>query len=280
MTRFISSLLLLFATTLFAAANYSVKTVEGTVLLLKHGKTITLTSGTQLDPSDFIQIENGAKLVVLNSSDSKLYTLTTPGIERLSRLIFEARQKSKSKVASVNSNLRFVREKDNGGVVFVEKGKVTRSMQAFDPEAADRQMDIDKLGEKLYVMLRDLPGDSCADNSDIPAMTQRIEPEGLAFMVENPTDHPIYFNVFKINGLDGTITISELGQPIGCYAILPTQFLAREQGTGINPGELHVMVMTDFYFDIDQLLGKLNALLDTKAEITAPENVKLLLMPL
>lgn len=278
MKRLISSLMLLFAFALFAAADYSVKAVEGNVLLLKHGKTIKLKSGTKLDPTDFIQIENGSKLVVLNSSDSKLYTFSTAGIERLSRLIFDARQKSKSKIASVYNNLRFTREKDNSGVVFVEKGKVTRSMQAFDPEAADRQMDIDKLGEKLYVMLRDSLGQMSDEN--IPAMTQRIDPDGLAFMVENPLDHPIYFNVFKINGNDGSISISELGQPVGCYAILPTQFLAREQGAGINPQELHVMVMTDFYFDIDQLLTKLNTLLDSKADITNVEDVKLYLLPL
>lgn len=271
-------MLLLAATVcLQAAADYNVKSVSGEVLLLKHGKNIKVTTGMTLDPNDYLQIAEGSKVEILNTGDSKLYSIDTAGLERVARLIFQARRDAGSKSASVNSNLRIKRAKQPEGVVYVEMGKVTRSLAVYDPEAENMQMDADKLAAKLYTQLRDsLDAPSPAEAL---ALTRRIEPDGLSFMVENTLDHPVYFNIFKISATDGSVTISELGQPVGCYAILPTQFLAREQTSGINPSELHIMLMSDYYFDIDQVLSKLNVLLDSKAEIEA-NDVNLYILPL
>ncbi len=136
-------------------------------------------------------------------------------MERVSRLIFRARNKADSNAASVNGKLRLTREKEPEGVVFVEKGKVTRSLAAYDPEGVSMQMDADMLSRRLYTLL--------LDSIDAPspasalALTRRIDPDGLSFMVENTLQHPIYFNVFKISSTDGSVTISELGQPVGSY---------------------------------------------------------------
>lgn len=271
-------LILLTAVCAFSAsAEYRVKTITGHAQLLKHGETVELTAGTVLEPNDYVQIEKDAVLVIFNSSDSKLYTINTPGLERVARLIFQARSKADSNSASVNSKLSLMRAKDPEGVVYIEKGKVTRSLAVFDPEGQNVQMDADKLASRLFTQMRDSLG--APSPAEALALTRRIDPDGLSFMVENALDHPVYFNVFKISSADGSVTISELGQPVGCYAILPTQFLAREQTAGLNPAELHIMMMTDFYFDIDEVLAKLNALLDSKAEV-APADVKLYLLPL
>lgn len=253
------------------------KSLTGRAQLLKHGETVPLTAGTALEPNDYVQIEKNAVLVIFNSADSKLYTINTPGLERVARLIFQARTKANSNSSAVNNKLSLMRSKTPEGVVYVEKGKVTRSLAVYDPEGQNVKMDADKLAARLYTQLRDsLDAPSPAEAL---ALTRRIDPDGLSFMVENVLEHPIYFNVFKISSADGSVTISELGQPVGCYAILPTQFLAREQTAGLNPAELHVMLMTDFYFDIDDVLSRLNFLLDSKAEVDHSD-LKLYLLPL
>lgn len=277
MKRFLT--LLLTVTTAIAAAyaDYSVKSISGRAQLEKYGETIAITEGMKLDPNDQIMIEEGTTLKIFSSSDAKIYTINTPGTQKVARLIFQARREANSNVSAVSNKLQLTRSNEDEGVVFVEKGKVTRSLAVYDPEGQNIQMDADKLAGKLLCQLRDSLGEPSA--AEALALTRRIDPDGLSFMVENTLDHPIYFNVFKISAADGSVTISELGQPVGCYAILPTQFLAREQTAGLNPQELHIMLITDFYFDIDEVLGKLNALLDTKAEVE-PSEVRLYLLPL
>lgn len=271
-------LLTVMASILSASADYRVSSISGRAQLYKHGEIIAITEGTVLDPADRLMIENGATIKILNSQDSKLYTIDTPGIESVQRLIYKAIKKAASNSAAVNEKLRLTREKDPEGVVFVEKGKVTRSLAVYDPEGGSMQMDADMLSRRLYTLL--------LDSIDAPspaaalALTRRIDPDGLSFMVENTLSHPIYFNVFKISSTDGSVTISELGQPVGCYAILPTQFLAREQTSGLNPAEVHIMIMTDFYFDIDEVLSNLNKLIDSKQPVESPANIPLYLLPL
>lgn len=260
-----------------AYADYSVNSITGNAYLLKHGESLKLKSGMALEPNDYLEIDKGATLVIFSSDDSKLYTINTSGMERVSRLIFQARRRAKSNSSSVNSQLSLKRNKDADGVVYIEKGKVTRALAVYDPEGEGVKMDGDKLAESVYAHLRDSLMVQ-HDNQDL-VLTRRVEPDGLSFMIDNPLDHPVYFNVFKINGNDGSVTISELGQPVGCYAILPSQFLAREQGAGLDPAELHLIMVTDFYFDIDEVLTKLNSLLDAKSDVTAPE-LNLYLLPL
>lgn len=277
MKRFLT-LLMVLATVVAASADYSVKSIKGRAQLLKHGNTTALTAGMVLEPNDQIMIENGATLVIYNSATAKLYTIDTPGVERVIKLIWKADRKADSNAASVNGELRLTRDKQPQGVIYVEKGKVTRSLAAFDPEAQNMQMDADALSRRLYTLLRDsIDAPSAAEAF---ALTRRIDPDGLSFMIENTLDHPIYFNVFKISAENGSVTISELGQPVGCYAILPTQFLAREQTAGLNTAELHIMILTDFYFDIDDVLSKLNALIDAKQEVKSDSNLPLYLLPM
>lgn len=271
-------LLTVMASLLTASADYSVKSISGHAQLYKHGKTAELTVGMILEQTDMVKVEEGATLVLLNQTGSQLYTIDTPGLERVSRLIFQARNKADSNAASVNGKLRLTREKEPEGVVFVEKGKVTRSLAAYDPEGVSMQMDADMLSRRLYTLLHD--SIDAPSPASALALTRRIDPDGLSFMVENTLQHPIYFNVFKISSTDGSVTISELGQPVGSYAILPTQFLAREQTAGLNPAELHILIMTDFYFDIDEVLAHLNVLLDNKQPVESPENIPLYLLPL
>lgn len=279
MQRFFLLITALILTAAGIKAEYIVESVTGNVELSHHNKSAVVTKGMTLAPSDMIKLGNGASLDIFDTTDSKIYTADASGLYSVSRLIFDARRKARSNASSIHGKLRLTKGKEPEGVVFVEKGKVTRALTVYDPEARNMQMDIDKLSRRLYSLLRDSLGQTTAQ-PDATVLSQRIEPDGLSFMVENTLSYPIYFNVFKINGTDGSVTISELGQPVGSYAILPTQFLAREQRAGLAPNELHIMIMSDFFFDIDELLTGLNALIDKNEEITATENIPIHLLPL
>lgn len=280
MTRFLSTILLLITAVVAVRADYSVRSVSGNVLIQKSGKQTAATAGAKLGSNDVLILERGAKLEIFDSKDSQIYTADAPGQFTVTRIIFDARKKARSNSSAVHGKLRVTKDNKAEGVVYIEKGKVTRSLAIYDPEAQNIQIDTDRLSRRLYTMLRNDSAMGAASDPGAIVLNQRIDPDGLAFMVQNSTEHPVYFNVFKINAENGSVTISELGQPVGCYAILPTQFLAREQGTGLNPSELHILIMTDFYFDIDELLGKLNALIDSKPEINEPESTPLYLLPL
>lgn len=279
MQRFFLLITALILTAAGIKAEYIVESVTGNVELSHRNKSAVVTKGMTLAPSDMIKLGNGASLDIFDTTDSKIYTADASGLYSVSRLIFDARRKARSNASSIHGKLRLTKGKEPEGVVFVEKGKVTRALTVYDPEARNMQMDIDKLSRRLYSLLRDSLGQTTAQ-PDATVLSQRIEPDGLSFMVENTLSYPIYFNVFKINGTDGSVTISELGQPVGSYAILPTQFLAREQRAGLAPNELHIMIMSDFFFDIDELLTGLNALIDKNEEITATENIPIHLLPL
>ncbi len=279
MSRIFTLIALLLIAAAPLRADYLVRDVSGQVQLARNDKIVAVVKNMTLAPSDMVMLGTGASLNILDTKDSKIYTAATPGLYSVSRLIYDARRKARSNASSVHGKLRLTKDKAPEGVVYVEKGKVTRALTVYDPEARNIQMDIDKLASRLYLLMRDSLGQTTSQ-PDATVLSQHLETGGLSFMVENTLSYPIYFNVFKINGADGSVTISELGQPVGSYAILPTQFLAREQRAGLATDELHIMIMSDFFFDIDELLAGLNALIDKNEEITDTENIPIYLLPL
>lgn len=279
MSRILSLIAVLLVAVAPMRAEYIVRDVNGQVQMSRSNKNVAVVKNMSLAPSDMIMLGNGASLHILDTTDSKIYVAETSGLYSVSRLIFDARRKARSNASSVHGKLRLTKDKAPEGVVYVEKGKVTRALTVYDPEAQNIQMDIDKLARRLYLLMRDSLGQTMSQ-PDATVLSQRVDPDGLSFMVENTLSYPIYFNVFKINGADGSVTISELGQPVGCYAILPTQFLAREQRSGLGQNELHIMIMSDFFFDIDELLSHLNALIDGGEQVESPDGVPVYLLPL
>lgn len=283
MNRFLSLLLLLISVAFASSAAYVVRGVEGTVKVIRQGTTIIPKPQAQLEPNDFVKIEKDARLDVLDTSTNKIYSLDTPKIDKLSRLIDRAKKGANNSLETLQSNVRISRNKRDNGVVYAEKGKIKRSQEVFDPEGAHLEMDNDKLGEKLYEKLLEISDDSDGKSREkYPeyfVITQNSPKDGISFSVENTLDHPIYFNLFKINQSTGSITISELGQPIGCYALLPSQGISREQSKGVDPNELHILIMTGFQFDIDNLINKLNALIDAKVQISNSENINFFILP-
>lgn len=248
-----------------ASAHYSVKSVSGNVKLRQGSKTVTATAGMEIKPADLIIIGDDSSIDVLDSIDSQIYSARTPGQMTVTRIMFDAKKKARSNSGTVHDKIRMGKTADSGsGVIFIEKGKVTRALSTYDPDAERVQVDVDLLSQRLYAMLSNSLQDLDAMKSPVTIRNSRNDGNGILFSVENTLAFPIYFNVIKF-GDDGVICISELGQPVGSYALQPDQSIARSQNSGLTRAENHILVMTNYYFEVDELLTKLNSLIDGNA---------------
>ena len=61
------------------------------------------------------------------------------------------------------------------------------------------------------------------------------------------------------NSHPGEIDVSELGQPVGSYVILPGQTLARTQEKAPDSSQKHILIATHYYFSIDDLVEALRS---------------------
>lgn len=281
MSRLIALITVLLLSLTAVRAELNVESMKGAVTRLESGRAVPLKTGARLSASDILVIPAGASVDIHDNNAKKpvTYTCTTTGENSVSKLIADALRAAKSNGRAIHEHIRVTKADDNDGVVFVEKGKVTRSLHIYDPAAFNLKMDADRLSKKLYALLPD-PEALASLQPDAEVLSLHSDDGALSFMVENTLDSPVYFNVFKISGIDGSVSISELGQPVGCYAILPSQFLAREQTQGLNAEEVHILIMTDFYFDIDEVLGGLNKLIETKAPAEGADSTRLYILPL
>lgn len=247
------------------SAHYSVKAVSGHVQLKQGAKTVTATPGMEIKPADLIIIGADSSIDILDSLDKQIYTAATPGQLTVTRIMFDAKKKARSNSGTVHDKIRMGKTADSGdGVVFIEKGKVTRALRTYDPDAETVQVDVEKLSRRIHAMLADSLREAAQMETSVVIRNERTDRNGMLFSVDNTLSFPIYFNVMKLCA-NGSVSISELGQPVGSYALQPDQSIARRQGSGLNPADRHLLIMTNYYFDVDELLTRLNALIAEKA---------------
>lgn len=245
-----------------AMGRYTVYELKGPVQIKQGTQTLKATTGMEVKPSDLFIIPDYSCVKILDSRNSQIYESTSSGQMSVTRIIFDASKKASNKRTSVNDKLRMGRGNEKSGVVLVEKGKVTRVLNTFDPTAEDMQLDVNQLSLKVYNILCDsiLSISPTHEDSPIVIRHQRSGEDGLTFMVENTMPFPIYFNVIKQFPENKDFEISELGQPVGSYALQPDQSIARTQRTGLDPYGSHYLIVTNYYFDVDELLTNLNRL--------------------
>lgn len=256
---------------LTGAAHYTVHELIGHVQLKQGLNTIDVVTGMNVKPTDLIIIPEHAAVKILDTRNSRIYESTSAGQMSVTRIVFDASKKASDNSSSVHDKLRMREDKSAEGIVLVEKGKVTRVLREYDPNSDQIQLDIDQLANKIYAALRDSTALDANDeeNSPIVIRHKHNEQNGLSFMVENGLPFSIYFNVIKPMPDNGVIEISELGQPVGSYVLQPDQSMARTQHSGLNPNDDHVLIVTNYYFDVDELLTKLNDLSKQSAPSTA-----------
>lgn len=247
--RYILLFTVLILTAMSMPAKYTVHSVSGDVSLERGGKVQRLASGMEVGGVDKIVVGANSAVEILNSADSKVYRCEKSGSYTPTRIMMNASRSASSKVGAIAKTARFGNQDNRGGgTVYSEGCLVTRALESYDPEGATMQVDAMQLALSVVGKMSGSPSDSLP----VPLRHGLTRTgKGLEFAIDNTFDYPIYVNVVKLGREpDGRrVMISELGQPVGCYILLPGQSLMRSHTLEMNPEDRHMLIMTRCYFD-------------------------------
>lgn len=257
--RFVVILITMFLFSLNAEANYRLSSFSGNVKIKHAGEIQQPVVGMRLGAADLILIGQGSKVEILDKRDSKLYSRDKAGEIGITSLVFEAQKSAHSNLKTVYRNVSLSKTSaEEDGKMYVEKGKITLALEEYDPMSQDVMIDAKVMARYIVDIL----------NAGIPDSLYALpvpvevahEPAGsLSFKVDNNVKEPLYINVLKLVNVDGTqqLRISELGQPVGCYVLLPKQSIMRGQSEGACSDCVHLLLATHYYFSIDELISEL-----------------------
>lgn len=261
--RFAVAAIMLFAV-LCMSAQYSIQSFTGNVDIKRGGQLIPASISMKVGGADLIVIHEGASVQILDKRNSQLFTRSEPGEIGVPSLIYDARKASRSNAGAVHRKITMGKSSSAEGKMYVEKGRITLALEEYDPAGEAFAVDPDILARYVAAALN-----AAADSTELPTFPTAIEHSsggtgGVMFRVDNKSAEPMYINVIKVaRGDDGTVRLklSEIGQPVGCYVLLPNQSIMRSQTSGINRDYTHMLVATHYYFSIDSLLEHLNKVL-------------------
>lgn len=255
-----------------AGAAYIVHSVSGNVNIVKGSQTSPLQKGMTVNPSDLIDIPDNASVEIFNELDSKIYTSVKSGRLSVIRLMLDAKQKASDNSASVHGQLAVGKDgSQQEGRLYMEKGMVKRSQTVFGADSEN--VDVDPKTLARYVASIVYTGDLNA-RVELPVTIEHESNDsvGTKFRLVNNIDFPVYFNVLKISGSQAPVLeVSELGQPSGCYVVLPGQALSREQFSAPKRDIRHLLIMSHCKYDIGEVIDIIGDLLQTEGVGTLPE---------
>ncbi|MDE6445152.1 MAG: hypothetical protein K2K64_12165 [Muribaculaceae bacterium] len=253
-------------------AAYKVHGVTGDVRIESGGKTVVVSKGMNVNPSDVIIIPEGGKLEIFNELDGKVYTSVKTGKLSVIRLMLDAKQKASDNSAAVKGQLNVGKSGGNTAArVYMEKGMVKRSHNAFGEDSEN--VDVDPKTLARYVASAVYTG-NLDSRVELPVRVEHEKGDsiGRRFKLVNARDFPVYFNILKITGTESPILeISELGQPTGCYVVLPGQSLSREQFASPSPFSRHVLIVSHARYDMGEVIDVIGDLLSSEGLGTLPE---------
>ena len=280
MKKIVTLILLLVAVTLESAAQYSLYDYFGNVTLRRGGKAVAIEKGMKLNATDQFSIGDNSGVEILNSMNSQIFRSTGKGDFTTTRIMIDAKEQATDNRGAIHDKIRFGKSSTNGDDrVYVEKGLVRRSMETYDPEAENLQVDIKKLSAKVYNALNDQEALTTA-TFPVNLLHAPVNGTGLKFMLENTLSFPVYFNVLRILPDEKKVEISELGQPTGNYVVLTDQSIVRSQNKGLKTGGKHILIMTHCYFDIDELIDNVESLMREGATVVSDTHLPVYLRAL
>lgn len=254
-----------------AFSKYTIFNFQGKVQVEKNGELVPVQKEMELKFSDVLVLDKGASLEILNTMNSKIYKTDHAGLITVQQIFINGR--SENALNDITKNVKFTRGKSRESNVYIDNGAVKRSMAIYDKDGSNIEVDPKTLSHHIVKLLNNL---SSYTATEIPGNFnyERTDEGGLIFSFENTQDFPLYFNVIKIRNNDkNEIVISELGQPTGCYSLLPGQSVTREQANGLNPEEEHILIITPYNFDMDELLNNVDLTLSNNEEIIPDDNL-------
>lgn len=254
-------IVLLFITTAEANAQYTLVSFTGSVNIKQGARTVKAEKGMPLGAFDLIVIGEGSSATVFDKASSSEYTYGKACQISPNALVMEAKKLANSNIGNVHRNVGIGKAGTaEEGKMYVEKGKITLALEEYDPAGDEYMIDAKVLASFIVNSLNSIAPDRLGDRMPVTVLSA-AQDGALHFQLENTTTEPLYINVIALrdNGSEPrSIRISELGQPVGCYVILPEQGIMRNQTRGIRPGERHILVATHYYFSIDELLENIN----------------------
>ena len=269
MKHILTFILVLLAASLPMQAKYELYKFQGNITVKKANQDVTPEKGMELNASDQIYIPQGGMVEIYNTVTKEIFSSVDEGQKSVMGIMLDARKQSEKTTSAINDRMRFAASGNQGGARLYTEGLVKRSMQVYDPEAQNLIVEPEVLA--LHILKSVKAATSGAAGEFPTALThERLGDSGLEFKIENSMSFPIYLNVIKVNETQlGSIEISELGQPMGCYVLLPGQSLSRQHFAGLSPTDSHYLVMTHCRFDIDELISHVNALLSANSDKAA-----------
>lgn len=269
MKHILTFVLAMLVATVPMLAKYELYRFEGNITVKQANHDVTPERGMELNASDQIYIPKGGVVEIYNTVTKEIFTSVGDGQKSVMGIMLDARKQSEKTTSAINDRMRFAANGKQAPTRLYTEGLVKRSMQVYDPEAQNLIVEPEVLA--LHI-LKAIKAASTGNVGEFPtALThERSGESGLKFRIENSLSFPIYINVIKVNETQlGSIEISELGQPMGCYVLLPGQSLSREHFAGLSPTDSHYLVMTHCRFDIDELISHVNSLLSENSDKAA-----------
>ena len=268
--------LILVLTAFVASANYTVHSVEGNVTVVKGSVESPVTKGMKLSANDDLIISEGAKIEIHNAMTKEIYASSKAGRASVMSVMMSARSSAGKTASAINKQVRFNPSPATNARQYTE-GAIKRSMMAYDPEGGSLSVDPRQMAVNV---LSALPATTATSELPVPCAQSPLGESGLQFRIENTVGFPIYFNVLKVAGTAPTeISLSELGQPTGCYVLLPGQALSREHPDGLDSNDRHFIVVAHCKFDVDDLIsatGESNIRQELKVDQTLPVYLRVL----
>lgn len=272
----LTAVLLLFsliAAVLSAAPRYTVFSVGKNVQIKRSGAILTPEAGMEVKATDYVVIGKGGSIEILNSLNSMIFKCDQEGEFSVTRIMIDARDANATgAAASIRERTRFAGNLGKSSNVYVETGMVKRAMATYDSEGGDIQIEPKSLSFHVVNTLR--KAESLEDASFPVGIEHGAADGGLHFHLVNTMEFPLYFNIIKVADPSlERIDISELGQPTGCYVLLPGQAISREQFSGIDPKESHILIMTHCRFNIDDLMDGIDEVKNEQDVIVPDANL-------
>lgn len=268
MNRVLLLLLTLMISAMSALANYTLYSFSGNVTIRQGGKNVVPEKGMKMGAADEITIGPGASVEIYNATTKEIFKSIGEGKTSAMRIMLDARKQAGNSFGAINDRWTMSKGGTSNNNRLYTEGLVKRSMNIYDPAAENKEVDPHQLALHIYNIISD---PSRLDSIEYPTevVSKHLENNGLKFRVANSLAFPVYMNVVKFQETaGGGIELSELGQPISSYVILPGQSITRDQLQGLNGNESHLLILTFCRFDIDSLIEETNKLLQNQPSET------------
>lgn len=259
-----------------AAADYVVHSVTGNVTRETRAGKVAVKKGDKLSPKDDIVIASGSRVEIFNTVSKEISGSSRIGTSSVMDIVLRADSKQNDTFGQIQKRVRFGGAAKTNARQYTE-GSVTRSFESYDPSGAAFSLNAKEIAAHIVYgkqqEYRDLaPVAGCTFSP--------VGEGGLQFKMVNTFDFPIYLNVVKYKDGFQDAAISELGQPTGCYVLLPGQSILREHTRSLAPETQHLLVMAHCKFDIDELLSVLPDVAGSAALTPHDSDTQIYLQPL